>query len=137
MIAQNKPVIAYVWAACDKDPGYTPYTILENMSRNSKYRPEDLEQIDSKQIRSLQACKELFFEMYHEAQEKFKYAPIAEYGTLYLRKEDLSVFFPNKDDFTKENFIRHKGRPFGSVPQIIQSQAENNLVPSKKTYRGR
>jgi len=65
----------------------------------------------------------------HKARKQFSYAPINEYGSLYLRKTDLSVFFPDKNDFESKNYIRHEARPFGAVPEF------HNHIESKQIRR--
>lgn len=127
MIATNKPVIAYIWAACAKDPGYTPLSLLEYMSMNTKYQNEDFFSIYSKNKLDIRFCKDLFLRMSHEAREQFQLAPIDEYGCLYLKKETYEVFFPDKDDFENGNYIKHFARPFGSIPQF---QVEEDSGPS-------
>lgn len=119
MIQTGKPVTAYIWAACAKDPGYTPNSLLDYMSLNSKYRIEQFNSIyTAGNSLDVIQCKNLFQSMLHMAREHFSYAPIDQYGCIYLRKEDLSVFFPSKNDFECENYIRHEARLFGSIPEF-------------------
>ena len=130
MIQMGKPVTAYIWAACSKDPGYTPNSLLDYMSMNSKYRTEEFSNIyTSGKLLDVVQCKNLFQSMMHKARKQFSYAPIDEYGSLYLRKTDLSVFFPDKNDFESKNYIRHEARPFGAVPEF------HNHIESKQIRR--
>ena len=118
MIRAGKPVVAYVWAACGKDPGYTPNSLLEYMSFNSRYSKEDFTSIYTNRPINIVECKDLFQSMLHEAREKFSYAPIEEQGCLFLKRKDLSVFFPSKKEFEEKDYIKHEARAFGSFPEF-------------------
>ncbi|MDR3176149.1 MAG: hypothetical protein LBU06_06410 [Desulfovibrio sp.] len=119
MIFEKEPVVAYIWAACGKDPGYSPHTLLEWMSRHTKFQEESLLLIQAEKKFSLHECKEIFMTMADEAREKFSYAPCNEIGTLYLKFSDRSVFFPSLSDFEEGNFVRHRGSIRGSMPQFV------------------
>jgi hypothetical protein len=127
MIANSEPVAAYIWAACDKDPGYCPNSLLERMSFHSKFREESLLLINAENKLTLRDCKTFFTTMVDDTKEKFAYMPCNEYGTLYLKPDDKSVFFPSLQEFREESFIRHKGSVRGSMPQF--------LVPSRKKHK--
>lgn len=118
MIRTGKPVAAYVWAACAKDPGYSPTSLLEYMSFNSRYQADDFEAIDASKKMTIGECKELFLGMFHSAVAQFKLAPLEDQGVLYLTKEDHTVFFPSAEDFASNNFLKHNARAYGSVPQF-------------------
>ena len=104
MIRTGKPVVAYVWAACGAAPEYTPESLLDALLFHGKYSNEDFlsHGIDSV------PCKNLFQSMVHEAREKFSCAPIDECGVLYLKKNDLSVFFPSKKEFEEKDYIPYE-----------------------------
>lgn len=133
MIRTGKPVVTYVWAACGKDPGYTPNSLLDYMSFNSRYNKDDFLSIHTNQPIDIVQCKNLFQSMLHDAREKFSYAPIDEQGCLYLRKKDLTVFFPSRKDFEEQNYIKHEARVFGSFPTFKPAEEQAESVPTTES----
>lgn len=63
------PLAAICWAACGKDPGFSPLSLLKMMRRFARIDPTTLEEI---QARSLdpRALKTLWIEMSDEAEVK-------------------------------------------------------------------
>jgi hypothetical protein len=123
MADANEPVCAYIWAACDKDPYYTPFKLLELMSWHSQFREDDFFSIISQSKFPLIKCKELLLGIIEQSRKLFEAAPCSEYGTLYLNKSDHKVYFPDKEDFLEENFIRHKGSFRGLAPVFPKNGA--------------
>ena len=39
------PLGAMIWAAVGKDPGFTPASLLEQLRRRGRYRPEDINRL--------------------------------------------------------------------------------------------
>jgi len=45
LIESDLPLGAQIWAACGKDPGFTPEGILDLCRRKGRYRPEDFDRL--------------------------------------------------------------------------------------------
>lgn len=51
------PLEAIVWAACGKDPGFSPLFLLQMMRRFAKIRPETLKEIQARQLDPIELKK--------------------------------------------------------------------------------
>ena len=63
------PLSAIVWAACGKDPGFTPLSLLGLMRRFAKVDPLKLHEIQARQLDPI-ALKHAWIEMSDEAEAK-------------------------------------------------------------------
>jgi len=62
------PLAAIIWAACGKDPGFSPMSLLKMMLRFARIRPETLAEIKACDLDPIQ-MKEQWIEMSDEAAE--------------------------------------------------------------------
>lgn len=135
MIRAGKPIVAYVWAACGKDPGYSPALLLDTMARNSKFQKEDFLFIDADDDKkmTITECKSLFVEMLNAARDAYQFAPIEEQGCLYFDVDTKEVFFPSEEDFIKGRYVKHEGRMFGSYPEFKTDDNKQHFSPGLRT----
>jgi hypothetical protein len=78
-------VSALAWAAPAKDPGFTPYLILDEISRNSRVDPARLEaEFLSGHPIDVVAMKQVLLAAIREARELFTRLPPEQMGCLYL-----------------------------------------------------
>jgi len=63
------PLAAICWAACGKDPGFTPLSLLKMMKRFARIDPARLEEIQARRLDPM-ALKMVWIEMSDEAEAK-------------------------------------------------------------------
>src|SRR5437016_873368 len=66
---QTYPLIAICWAACGKDPGFSPLSLLKMMKRFAKVNPAELDKIKARALNPV-ALKMAWIEMSDEAEAK-------------------------------------------------------------------
>jgi len=108
---------ALVWAACGKDQGFTPWSLLDMAKRHVRFREEDLESEHLARPVSLQALKEQWVAAVVLAEELFPKLPEEEAGCLYLDNDNTPVTpVPGHPDTTK--LVRHFGSVRGAWPKL-------------------
>ncbi len=111
---------ALCWAASAKDPGLTPWLVLDLAKRNVLYQPEKLAELKLAQPTSLQELKRQWLPAVEEASALFDRLPPEELGCLYLDPTGKAVTpDPDSPEFTK--LIRHFGSVRGAWPKIVGS----------------
>jgi predicted nucleotidyltransferase component of viral defense system len=109
------PLGAMVWAACGKDEGYTPDLILDQMSRNSKFRHEDFESFELSQPVDLKAIKRQWIDALSKAREFINVLPPETVGSLFL--------FAGKPIAPQEGILNgcqiHQGAIHGAWPVLV------------------
>lgn len=101
---------ALTWAACGKDPGYTPDLILQQTNRHSRYREDDLATEHLARPVELRDLKRQWIEARQAAGDLFDRLPAEDLGCLYLDGSGEPV----TPDPCSEGF-RDLSRHFGSV----------------------
>src|SRR6202034_3931759 len=71
---------AICWAACGKDEGFTPRSLLEFGKRHMKFREEDLARENLARPISLVELKEAWLKAVEQAEQLFARLPVAEGG---------------------------------------------------------
>ncbi len=109
------PFGAQCWAACGKDPGFNPTSLLEILRRRGKYHEEDFKRLNLVKIVDLHEMKQAWLVMLSEAEEFVRLAPPEDLGCLYYSKKKKQFFQPVS--FIKDNdrFV-HFGAPGGVLP---------------------
>jgi Nucleotidyl transferase AbiEii toxin, Type IV TA system len=113
---------ALIWAACGKDEGFTPSTILELMNRHSRYQENDLKAENLAREVNLKALKEQWIAARQRAEVLVALLPAHELGCLYLENGRTPVTpDPSAPEFPK--LVRHRGSVLGAWPSITTSRA--------------
>lgn len=106
---------ALCWAACGKDPGFTPLSLLELLRRRGRLRPEDLARLDLAEAVNLQELKREWLEALDSVEPFVESRPPGEIGCLY--------YSPLQRDFVDPRVapdaVPHFGRPGGVLPRVI------------------
>jgi hypothetical protein len=121
------PLGAQCWAACGKDPGFSPHSLLDLLRRKGKFRKEDFEKLhlsDPKEV-DLQKTKQSWLEALDLAEKFISHAPADEVGCLYYSEADQAFVSPS-DQLLKSTAIQrkaagivpHYGRPGGILPSL-------------------
>ena len=105
---------ALCWAACGKDPGFTPLSLLDLLRRRGRVRPEDLARLNLAAPLDLPQLKSEWLEAL-DSVEPFASARAAEeIGCLYYSASQRAFVDPRQ----AEDASVHFGRPGGVLPQI-------------------
>ncbi len=108
---------AMVWAACGKDPGFTPAFLLDHVGRHTAYTQADLNRLDLRQPLELTVLKQRWFQAVNEARELVNALPPDELGCLYLGPSGEPVTpSPAATDFPA--LKRHSGSARGAWPTV-------------------
>jgi hypothetical protein len=108
---------AICWAACGKDQGFTPRSLLDFAKRHMKFREEDLARENLARPITLVELKEAWLKAADQAEHLFARLPLAEVGCLYLTPSFLPVTpDPASPDFAK--LSRHFGSIRGAWPVL-------------------
>ena len=106
---------AICWAACGKDPGFTPFSLLDSAKRLAKFREADLAAEQLRQPISLGELKQAWLNAAAQAEDLFARLPAPEVGCLYLSPASQPVSpDPASADFA--TLVRHFGSIRGAWP---------------------
>jgi hypothetical protein len=108
---------AMCWAACGKDQGFSPWSLLDYAKRNVKFRDEDLASAYIAQPLSLPGLKEEWMQAVLQAESWFPRMNAADVGCLFVRA-DGSPFTPTPADLQLPQTMRHFGSLKGAWPSI-------------------
>ncbi len=106
---------AQVWAACGKDPGLSPQSLLELLKRRGKYHPEDFDRLHLTQNVDLKDLKKRWLAAIQKAEIFIAKAPTKDLGCLYFSKSKNQFVSP---DFESESadIVVHFGKKAGILP---------------------
>jgi hypothetical protein len=108
---------AMIWAACGKDPGYTPEFLLDQASRHTAYPQSELDHLLLQQPMDIRTLKQQWLEAAGQARELFRSLPHTELGCLYLTADGKPIEpFSRNNDF--DSLIRHYGTMRGAWPTV-------------------
>lgn len=111
------PLGPLVWAAVGKDPGFSPLSLLEQLRRSGRFRPDDIARLDLAQPFDLQRAKRRWLAALTEAEAFVTERPPAELGCLYYALERQRFEAPSSDrDLAAQGLVAHFGRPGGVLP---------------------
>lgn len=114
---------AIAWAACGKDPGFTPTFLLDHANRHTGYTQADLNRLQLRAPIDLTDLKERWFAAMDQAQALTESLPPEELGCLYLDPDQAPVTpDPTSDRFA--TLHRHQGSIRGTWPTVTPYQPE-------------
>ena len=105
---------ALCWAACGKDPGFTPISLLELLRRRGKVRKEDLARLDLAAPVDLRALKRRWLEALDSVEPFVESRPPEETGCLYYSGSKAAFVDPRQAG----DAVPHFGRPGGVLPRV-------------------
>lgn len=108
---------AMAWAACGKDPGFTPEFLLDHAGRHTAYTQADLDHLRLRAPLELTAMKQRWFAALEEARALVALLPPNELGCLYLGRDQLPVT-PDPAASGFPALVRHKGSTRGTWPTV-------------------
>jgi len=113
---------AMAWAACGKDPGFTPELLLDHAGRHTAYTQSDLDRLSLRVPLDFRSMKQRWFEALEDAQKLVASLPPGDIGCLYLGRDKL----PRSPDPSAAGFramIRHVGSVRGAWPTVSSYQS--------------
>jgi len=110
-------VVSACWAACGKDPGFTPELLLDCMRRHSTIRPERLSAEDLVKPISASELKREWLSILDQTEDAISKFPAADLGCLYLTRAGQVV--PTPELAQIQTYTRHFGTVGGSWPRIV------------------
>jgi hypothetical protein len=108
---------ALVWAACGKDPGYTPALVLSQANRHVRFQESDLKAESLARPLDLRELKVQWLAAVERAERLVVKLPEEELGCLYLDADNKPVT-PNPDNPDFPSLKRHFGSVRGAWPTI-------------------
>jgi len=117
VLYQHREVLclgAMCWAACGKDPGFTPLSLLGLLRRRGRVRPEDLARLNLAVAIDLQELKSEWLQALDSVEPFAAARPAEEIGCLYYSRSHQAFVDPRE----VEDAVPHFGRPGGVVPQV-------------------
>jgi hypothetical protein len=111
------PLGALCWAACGKDPGFTPLSLLELLRRRGRVREDDLARLDLAEPVDLHVLKREWIEALDSVEPFVEARPPGEIGCLYYSASQRAFVDPE----AVSNAAPHFGRPGGVVPRVVSS----------------
>lgn len=113
---QILPLPALVWAACGKDPGFTPNSLFELLQRKGKYREADFKRLHLNLTIDLQQMKTDWLNMLEQSLDVINYLPADEVGCLYYNKVTSQFVLPKQS--RGKDVIPHYGKDGGVLPVV-------------------
>ena len=104
------------WAACGKDPGFTPGFLLEQAGRHAAYSQADVDRLSLRDPLDVRSLKRKWLRALEEARALVEALPPSEVGRLYLDGETPVTPDPRSDRF--EDLVRHEGSIRGAWPVV-------------------
>jgi hypothetical protein len=108
---------AMAWAACGKDPGFTPDLLLDHAGRHTAYTQSDLDRLSLRAPLDIKSMKQCWLAALDEALRWVATLPPDDLGCLYLGRDRR----PLTPDLKSDDFgalTRHKGCIRGTWPSI-------------------
>jgi hypothetical protein len=102
------------WAACGKDPGFTPLSLLELLRRRGRVRPDELARLNLAEPVDLQALKQTWLAALDLVEPFVAVRPPDEVGCLYYSVTEQRFVDPVR----AADAVPHFGRPGGVLPRI-------------------
>ena len=105
------------WAACGKDPGFTPLSLFDLLRRRGRVREEDLARLDLVEPLDLVVLKRDWLEALDSVEPFVESRPPDEIGCLYYSATREEFVDPREVTDT----IPHFGRPGGVLPRVVET----------------
>lgn len=109
------PLGPLCWAACGKDPGFSPLSLLELLARRGRPRPEDLARLHLAEPVDVRVLKQTWLAALGSVEPFVASRPPEEVGCLYYSAAARRFVDPD----TVDDAVPHYGRPGGVVPVVV------------------
>jgi hypothetical protein len=109
---------ALCWGAAGKDPGFTPFALLEILRRRGKYQPDDFARLRLERPIDLPAMKTRWLQALADAETFVRNRPPDEIGCLYYSAGLQRFVTPGVN--SPSDAVPHFGRPGGVLPRVLE-----------------
>ncbi|MDE2874900.1 MAG: nucleotidyl transferase AbiEii/AbiGii toxin family protein [Gemmatimonadota bacterium] len=117
------PLGALIWAAVAKDPGFTPPSLLEQLKRRGRYRPEEIDRIELAAPVDLVEAKAAWRAALSDADKFIRERPHDEAGCLYYSPSRDCFVAPSPGTSLKEQgLVPHFGQSGGILPRVADTR---------------
>ena len=106
-----------IWAACGKDPGFSPNALLELLRRKGKYQPIEFKRLKLNTEINLHEMKQVWLAALERAQNVIAYLPASEVGCLYYDVSLKCFVVPPKTHH--DQVVVHYACEGGILPKIL------------------
>jgi hypothetical protein len=106
-----------VWAACGKDPGFSPDSLLELLRRKGKYQASDFKPLKLNFEINLQHLKQQWLSAIDRTFDALQYLPTSEVGCLYY--DTTKRLFVVPDRKIPPSIVPHFATKGGILPKIL------------------
>jgi hypothetical protein len=108
---------AMAWAACGKDPGFTPDFLLDHAGRHVSYTQQDVDRLELREHLDISELKSKWIGAVEEARLLIEKLPAEDAGCLFLDRNGNPVT-PAPDAAGFPALVRHRGCFRGSWPAV-------------------
>ncbi len=105
------------WAACGKDPGFTPLSLLEMLRRRGRVCAEDVARLALTEPVDLVALRQAWFAALDSVEPFAASRPAEEIGCLYYSASKEAFVDPRE----AADAVPHFGRPGGVLPRLTSA----------------
>jgi hypothetical protein len=105
---------ALIWAACGKDPGFSPESLLELIDRNKALAPQELAEVQAVEPLNAERLRTSWITIKEQSLELFDQLPAEEIGCLYLDFRSKNPVIPEH----RKKVSIHRGSLRGCWPRI-------------------
>ena len=114
---------AMAWAAVGKDPGFTPTSLLEQLKRRGRYRPEDVARLVLAARFDLAEARTAWRAALADADDFIRERPHDEVGCLYYSSSRDCFVAPDPGlSLEEQGLVTHFGQPGGILPRVAATQ---------------
>lgn len=118
------PLGGMVWAAVAKDPGFTPVSLLEQLKRRGRQRPEDIDRLDLAVPFDLVEAKVAWLTALADAEAFVRSRPAEEVGCLYYSSR-CGFTVPSPDlSLADQGLVVHFGQSGGVLPRPAEAASD-------------
>ncbi len=115
---------AIVWAACGKNPGYTPELMFQQLGWRARFRPEDLKLVRTTREITPESLKREWLSISRKAEPLANRLPLDQLGSLYLNASGEPVTPDPSDERAFSELTRHEASIGGAWPRIVDERTE-------------
>jgi len=113
------PLGALIWTAVAKDPGFTPASLLEQLKRRGRYRPEKIDRIELAAPMDLVEAKAAWRAALSDADKFIRERPHDEVGCLYYSPSRDCFVAPSPGiSLAEQGLVPHFGQAGGILPAV-------------------
>jgi hypothetical protein len=120
---------ALAWAACGKDPGYSPAFLLDHAGRHVRYTQDQLDRLNLRDPLNVRELKRQWLAAVEQAHRLVEVLPETDLGCLYVASDGAPVT-PDPATSSFRVLRRHFGSVRGAWPSI--DPEGENMQPDPK-----